>query len=244
MGEMTSTASYLHSDPRCSRCGMAEVCDEPDCPNVVPPEPVYADEWVSIYHGDWRDHRAVLSSASLIFADPPYHVGIDYASYDDRVTDGRSYAKSLVDDLTALCELVVITPGVVNLYEYPEPYALLVRFDRTQQSPARVSHMCKWEPVLVYGKPPSRLAWDVIETASQSERAREPLEHPVPKPIALLHPIIQGWTEPGDLIADPFMGSGTTLRASKNLGRKSIGVDIELAYCGLAAARLAQEVIA
>lgn len=207
-------------------------------------EPVYLDGWVTILHGDWRDHREQLRGADLIFADPPYHVGIDYASYDDRVVNGRSYAHALVHDLCELPDLVVITPGTVNLYSYPEPYTFLVRFDRTQQSPARAAHMCKWEPVLVYGKPPCKLAWDVIETASQSERAREPLNHPVPKPIALLHPLIEAWTDELGLIADPFMGSGTTLRAAKNLGRRAIGVDIELSYCELAAARLRQEVFA
>jgi site-specific DNA-methyltransferase (adenine-specific) len=210
------------------------------------PSPYYQDDAVTIYHGDWRDFRDAMRSHGpvMVFADPPYHVGVAYASYDDRVSDGRSYAATLVSDLLEICSLVVLTPGVVNLYEYPEPYALVVRFDRTQQSPARVSHMCKWEPVLVYGKPPARLAWDVIETASQSERAREPLDHPVPKPIALLHPLIEAWTEYGDTIADPFMGSGTTLRAAKNLGRKSVGVEIDATYCKLAAARLGQEVIA
>lgn len=67
--------------------------------------------------------------------------------------------------------------------------------------------------------------------------------HPCPYPLMLPSRCISATTDPGDLVLDPFMGSGTTLRAAKNLGRKAIGIDISEAYCELAAKRLSQEVL-
>ena len=66
--------------------------------------------------------------------------------------------------------------------------------------------------------------------------------HPCEKPLSLMLWCI-GLIEEATTILDPFMGSGTTLRAAKDLGRKAIGIEIEERYCGIAARRCAQEVI-
>ena len=67
--------------------------------------------------------------------------------------------------------------------------------------------------------------------------------HSSPKPLWLMRQLIEDFTDPGDTILDPFMGSGTTLRAAKDLGRKAIGIEIEERYCEIAAQRLSQEVL-
>lgn len=65
------------------------------------------------------------------------------------------------------------------------------------------------------------------------------LPHPSPRRIEHLLWLINVFSE--DSILDPFMGSGTTLRAAKDLGLKAIGIEIEESYCEIAANRLAQE---
>jgi len=68
--------------------------------------------------------------------------------------------------------------------------------------------------------------------------------HPATFPEALARDHITSWSNHGGLILDPFAGSGTTLRAAKDLGRKAIGIEIEERYCEIAAKRMAQTVMA
>jgi site-specific DNA-methyltransferase (adenine-specific) len=62
-------------------------------------------------------------------------------------------------------------------------------------------------------------------------------------PVTLPMTVLKGWTKTNSIILDPFLGSGTTLVAAKNLGRRAIGIEINLDYCKIAEQRLAQEVL-
>lgn len=67
--------------------------------------------------------------------------------------------------------------------------------------------------------------------------------HPAQKPLELMAYLIRTYSNPGDLILDNTMGSGTTLAAAKLLGRRAIGIELEERYCEIAARRLSQEVM-
>ena len=71
-----------------------------------------------------------------------------------------------------------------------------------------------------------------------------PDDHPSPKPEQVMRRLVEVVTTAGQTVLDPFMGSGTTLRAAKDLGRKAIGIELEERYCEIAARRCAQEVLA
>jgi site-specific DNA-methyltransferase (adenine-specific) len=69
------------------------------------------------------------------------------------------------------------------------------------------------------------------------------LDHPCPFPNVIAERCILATTDPGDLICDPFMGSGTTLRAAKDLGRRAVGIETEERFAEMAVDRLAQGVL-
>ena len=68
--------------------------------------------------------------------------------------------------------------------------------------------------------------------------------HPAPFPFDLARDHIATWSSPGELVLDPFSGSGTTAKAAKTLGRQFIGLEVNPDYCRIAEQRIAQEVLA
>lgn len=68
-------------------------------------------------------------------------------------------------------------------------------------------------------------------------------EHPAIFPKKLAQDHIRSWSNEGDLVLDPFAGSGTTLRAAVDLGRRAVGVEVNPTYCSLIERRMAQAVL-
>ena len=87
--------------------------------------------------------------------------------------------------------------------------------------------------------------WNIwrYNTGNFGEEANLNREHPAMFPLALARDHILSWSNPGNLVCDPFSGSGTTLEAAKKLNRHCIGIEIEEKYCEIAANRCRQMVM-
>lgn len=79
---------------------------------------------------------------------------------------------------------------------------------------------------------------DVWTTSTTKKSEKSFGKHPTQKPLEIMNKIILASTKEGDIILDPFMGSGTTLVSAKRLGRRAIGIDLENEYIKIAIERL------
>lgn len=100
-----------------------------------------------------------------------------------------------------------------------------------------------WESVAILHNDSTRLRWNGGGSRAVWTENVARGNHPTEKPIGLLRDFVEQFTDPGDLILDPFMGSGTTLRAAKDLGRRAIGIELNEDYCRIAVERLRQGVL-
>ena len=217
----------------------------------------YSDEKAGIYilHGDCRDFLPHLPKVDLVLTDPPYGInnaknslinnGVSKGAYEGgHFVDNAEYVFDVivpvVKRLIETSARVVLTPGQVNIYKYPEPQHMGVFFYPASPSVSRWG-MRLWQPILYYGKDPyqGRLRPD-SKRATDSDRETD---HPCPKPLGQWKWLLDRTSLEGETILDPFMGSGTTLRAALDLGRKAIGIEIEERYCRIAVERLRQTVL-
>lgn len=96
-------------------------------------------------------------------------------------------------------------------------------------------HIC-WEPILAYGMPLRPLGADLLSYPIRS--ADDKPDHPWPKPIELMKKLVAHWSNEGQVVCDPYLGSGTTGMAATSNGRKFIGIEIEPKYFDIACERI------
>jgi len=206
--------------------------------------PYYDQDGVTIYHADCRDVLPTLAPASvdLVLTDPPYGVGFKYSdAYDDAAADYREWMLGCFREMQRVGRLTMITTGMRHLWMYPPATWVMCWAHPGSTRASALGGFSEWEPVLVYGK--RRIYNDFKYLPHAANISAESGGHPCPKPLRLYHWLILQGSDPGALILDPFLGSGTAARAAKDLGRRCIGIEIEERYCAIAVERLRQMVL-
>ena len=184
--------------------------------------------------------------AALCLTDPPYGLGDtnseknDYVDYDDTPENLRALISGFFPLAQSLSAVVVLTPGNMNARLYPAPKWTMAWF-----TPAGVGcgpwGFCCWQPILCYGKDPKlakgkgRHPDAIVHT-----EAAEKLGHPCTKPINFWRWLMERTSELGELIYEPFSGSGTTIIAAEQTGRRCYAMELSPTYVDVAVRRWQQ----
>jgi DNA modification methylase len=210
------------------------------------PKPYYQDDYCTIYNADCRKILPFLEPVDLVLTDPPYGINEndkkvasrgklanckDYGVFN---WDKKLVEQWVIDSLIANSRYQVIWGG--NYYKLPPCKGPLV-WDKLNTGDFADGEMA-WNN---YGSALRIIQhlWNGMIRKNQEDRF-----HPTQKPVDVIKWAISLCPIQAQTILDPFMGSGTTLRAAKDLNRKAIGIEIEEKYCEIAVERLRQEVLA
>lgn len=178
----------------------------------------------------------MLGPVDLTVTDPPY--GFRKATWDsDFPTDWLEEVGRVTR------HAIAVMPGINNVLRMPPyisefEYRWMLSVHLTNGMTRGLMGFGNWIPVLVYARPGTSLYQPQQDATAVPVKGLMP-DHPSPKPLLAMRWILSRF--PNGTVLDPFMGSGTTLVAAKELGRSAIGIDVDERYCAAAARRLQQE---
>ena len=185
-------------------------------------------------------------SIDLCLTDPPYNaknIGPRQKEYTQGIMqlpeeEYKKFCYSRFKEATRVSKNIVFTSGIANICYYPQPYWIICWHKPAAVSFNRMRGFNAWEPILIYGKPVKRIGQDYIKINTLNFKKGPEREHPCPKVLKLWQWLINNFSNEGDLILDPFMGSGTTAVGSNQFSRNFIGFELNPEYVKIAEKRL------
>lgn len=219
------------------------------------------DEWrsddggVRLILGDCLEVLPTLSGIDAVVADPPYGINLKEktSQYSTVHKSGLVYADSRQDAMVGpkavaismeVVGRIIATVGTKMLFDYPRPTSIGTIFSPGNGGMDSWGFGCN-QPILYYGKCPylsrglgSRPNSFASNRADPYEKGEKNIDHPCPKPLLWMAWLVErGTVEPGEMVCDPFMGSGTTGVACIRTGRRFVGIEIEPKYFEIAVQR-------
>ena len=208
-------------------------------------KPYYEHAGITIYHGDCREVLPHVEAGAVV-TDPPYgqNLDTDYRRFSrkDRTRPTSSFYQRIAGDDSEFDPSPWLTFQRVVLFGFNHFSAqvptgtLLVWIKKTDGQFGTFLSDCE-------------VAWMKGGSGVYARRClgkdprKHKRQHPTEKPVPIMRWCIEKACKETDVILDPYMGSGTTLVAAKNLGRSAIGIEIEEHYCEIAAERLSQDIL-
>lgn len=223
-------------------------------------EPYYQDKQITIYHGDCFEILPDIVHADLVLTDPPYMIGA--TSMGDSASKNGSWADLMNSafwyaHMLRLAKDRIHNHGFILMFGnwrsipvYNKAFldaglipSNCIVWDKEWIGPASKKQLRPLYEIIYVAAGPTagiknRSAKDIMRCKWMAGHSKT-TQHPAEKPVSLLYELIK--TFDAKSIIDPFMGSGTTLRAAKQTGSKAIGIEVEEKWCEAAANSLRQE---
>lgn len=212
--------------------------------------PYYQDDWVAIYHGDSRSLLPI--KADMVLTDIPYNASrksgglrnLEYGDWDHGFE--HDWVVGSFTDVPVVyiwCGNEQLSGLLVDLAAQGRSTRALV-WSKPSANPMNGERLwVQSSELCAFGRMPKathnlHCAKSVIDMPYPPAR-----QHPTQKPLGLFRLLVSASSNQGDIVLDPFAGSGTTGRAAKDLGRRAVLIEQEEKYCEIAAKRMAQEVL-
>ncbi len=209
--------------------------------------PYFEKDGCVIIHGDCRDVLPHLPPVDLVLTDPPYGMSYRPGGGSPGLLHSRGHKRAEVvrgdDEPFDPAPWLAVAPcaffGAQWFFSTLPPGEFFVWDKRGDYRPI---DQRDFDLVWTNAGKAGRIIRCVWRGLCRETEAQDKILHPTQKPVRLMRDILDA-LPPSQTILDPFMGSGTTLVAARDLGRKAIGVEICEKYCEIAAKRLAQGVL-
>ena len=213
--------------------------------------------WVEIGNarlacGDSMEILQEIETADAVVTDPPYGVMLGESKNRQAIaknqmkyrlfSDTPEYIETKIIPIIEYCinkfRRVVLTPGNRNMFLYPQPEDMGIWFNPAGTSRTKWGYSCG-QPIFYYGKDPRAGKGSTPNgTWGKYSRTKEIINHPCPKPLPFMQWLVEKASLPGEIVLDPFMGSGTTAIAALQLDRKFIGIELDREYFDEACRRI------
>jgi site-specific DNA-methyltransferase (adenine-specific) len=216
----------------------------------------YQDNHVVILHGDCREILPTLAPVDLVLTDPPYNA-INRKTGGLRLLDKGTADSDDVNIAALAPEFWRLARHSLYVWCSDEQYTDWTMAFKAFGATTRKCAWWKSNPSPMNGERVWLSALELCVWARKKEAhhaafcehpvwrgpTESDVDHPTPKPKWLMQRLVSVSCPERGSVLDPFMGSGTTLVAAKNLARRAIGIEIEERYCAVAAERLSQGVL-
>lgn len=216
-----------------------------DCVVTDPPYGTTNNKWDVSFDLDiwWEEIHRIVDGAVVLTASQPFtskmvvsNLGNFRHEWIWQKNAGSNFANTVREPMKEHESVLVFSEGTWTYNKQMQP--------RAESGKARVKTPVKFETgsdnYRQFERVETKKMPELRVPSSVQKFNRQRGVHPTQKPVDLLVYLIRTYTNKGDTILDPFMGSGTTLVAAKQLGREATGIEISEEYCEIARKRLSE----